>query len=112
VNGPISLVNLGRDPGAQRVEELGGVALAIRDIGWQAEVIGGSREDTAAAKAVQEEELDNHFLAGVLRRELIPPTEATNLQEFLSIKENVGASHPRDLVADGVPILDQALFEV
>src|SRR6266536_2689265 len=51
------------------VQQLDGVAPPVGDVGRQAEVVGAAGEDAAAAVCVQEQQLDQDLLAGVLGRQ-------------------------------------------
>src|SRR5215213_3889636 len=46
------------------------------------------------------------------RRQLVPPTEATDGEELLPVKEDVCPTHPGDLVAHSPALAHQLLFQV
>src|SRR5215211_21483 len=48
----------------------------------------------------------------MLGRQLVPPTEATDGEQLLPVKEHICPSDPGDLVAHGLAITHQLLFQV
>ena len=62
----------------QFIEETGGVALSVFDGSGQAQMVGATGQNAAAAILADQEELYYDFLSGMFRRQTMPPGEAAD----------------------------------
>src|SRR5579871_5827563 len=81
-------------------EQLNGIASTVRHVGRQAQMVGAAGEDATTAVLPDEQELRNHLLTGMSRRQAIPPGEAADAEQLDAIVQDVGSAHPRHLVSN------------
>lgn len=96
----------------QLAKQRGRVCRAVFDVGRQTEMIGARGQDATPAVSPDEEELDDHFLARVVRWKLLPEAESTHVKKLFTVKEHICPADPRRFVLERSPIGNEPALEM